>query len=226
MKYQCINFCINRFFQIRKISIYINVNEKRKIFFFKIQEIFLNKKRQFDFFNLFINEQKKIKRVRFLKLFQDVEIRWNFTCHILIKIHLFRAKIEQFCVEWHVKYLRLNDDEWSQIEYLIELLKSFCFYIKILNIIKKFIIQSMYKIYNRLFEHLKRVDNKFSRKKVSWKQTLKNELKATHAKLQKYYEQTHDELKLLYEKAILLHFIVDDAIFNTFDWKKKTEQKF
>jgi hypothetical protein len=173
---------------------------------------------------LFIKKQKRIKRVRSLKLFQNVSTRWNFTCHIFIRAHDLRSKITQFCIEYEVFYLLFNSNEWSQIEYLIDLLKSFCLFTKALSTIRTSTINMIFKIYNRLFEHIEKITHRLSRKRVSWKKSLMKTLEATRIKLIKYYNQTQSELDLLYDKAILLHSTVEESMFHTSEWKIESDQ--
>jgi hypothetical protein len=175
---------------------------------------------------LSIKKQKKIRWARSLKLFQDVVSRWSSTCHMLIRAHDLRFEITQFCVKWNVDYLLLENDEWSQIEYLIKLLKSFCLFIKILIITRITTINTIFKIYNRLFEHFEKIQFRFARKRVSWKKSLIEILKATKTNVTKYYNQTQNELNLLYDKAVLLHFTVDDTLFQTTKWKVDFEETF
>ena len=108
---------------------------------------------------------------------------------------------------------------------MIQLFKSFCVYIKVLSTIREFTIQSIFRIYNRFFDHLKRNKTQFYRKEIFWKKSLINALKTTKTKLSKYYNQTQNDLELLYDKITLVHFIVEDALFNSSKWKIKSKQK-
>ncbi len=49
-------------------------------------------------------------------------------------------------------------------------------------------------------------------------------LESTRRKLSKYYNQTQNEFELLYDKTILLHFIVDETLFQISKWKMKSEE--
>ncbi len=166
---------------------YINTSENRKESFFKLQRSNLVKKQKIQKILTFsIKKQKRIKRARSLKFFQNVVFRWDFICHMLIRAHDFRSEITQFCVKWDVNYLLLKNEEWSQIEYLIELLKSFCLFIKILSTTHTITINIVFKIYNRLFEHLKRAKSRLARKRVTWKKSLIDALTTIETKLIKY----------------------------------------
>jgi isocitrate dehydrogenase len=99
-------------------------------------------------------------------------------------------------------------------------------FIKILNITRIFIINTIFKIYNRLFEHLKKTKSRLARKRMIWKRSLIDALIATKTKLIKYYNQIQNELNLLYDKAVLLHSIVDDTLFQIAEWKIEFEKTF
>jgi hypothetical protein len=202
--------------------VFINASGNRKESFFKIQRLKLEKKRSAaKILLLSIKKQKKIRRARSLKLFQDVTTRWDSTCHMLVRAHDLRSKMNQFYFEWSVTYLRLNNDEWSQIEYLIDLLKSFCLFTKTLSTTRTSTIHTIFKVYNRLFEHLEKARVRLTRKRVLWKKSLLVALKITEAKLIKYYSLTQDGLGLLYDKTILLHLTVGDELFQSAEWKVK-----
>jgi hypothetical protein len=143
---------------------------------------------------------------------------------MLIKAHDLRFEITQFCENYSITYLLFDNDEWSQIEYLIDLLKSFCLLIKTLSSIRTFTINMIFKIYNRLFEHLKKTFHRLSRKRIFWKKNLLKTIKTIQKKLTKYYNQTQNDLKLLYDKAILLHLTIDDSMFQTAEWKVKSDE--
>ncbi len=40
----------------------------------------------------------------------------------------------------------------------------------------------------------------------------------------KYYNQTQNDLRLFYDKMILLHFIIDKSLFQTAKWKVEFEE--
>jgi hypothetical protein len=145
---------------------------------------------------------------------------------MLIRAHDLRFEITQFCTEYDVLYLLFSSNEWSQIEYLIDLLKSFYLFIKTLSTTRTSTINIVFKIYNRLFEHIEKASHRFARKRVLWKKSLFKAFEAIRIKLIKYYNQTQNDLSLLYDKTILLHSIVEESMFHTFEWKVEFEQIF
>ncbi len=148
----------------------------------------LSKSRKCKKFWLFrLRSRKELNEFVHWNFFKTSSFDENFICHILIRAHNLRFEIIQFCVKWNVNYLLLKNEKWSQIEYFIELLKSFCLFIKILNMTHTITINIVFKIYNRLFEHLKRAKSRFARKRVTWKKSLIDVFTTIETKLIKYY---------------------------------------
>ncbi len=162
--------------QIRAFAMYINSSNIRKENFFNVQR-------------RMIKEQKS-KNVTVLKLFQKVNTRWDSTCHMLIKAFLLRKTLSRYHDKHEIEYLRLSHTEWSQMKYLINLIKLFCVFTKRINQFKLFIIHQMFEIYDKLFDHFDWARFKLSRKKVLWKRIMLEDLIATNAKLRQYYSKT------------------------------------
>jgi hypothetical protein len=98
---------------------YINSSNIRKKNFFKIQR-------------KMIKEQIN-KNVSVFKFFQDVNTRWNSTCHMLIKTLILKKTLSTYHDKHEIEYLRLIDTKWSQMKYLINLIKLFCVFTKRIN---------------------------------------------------------------------------------------------
>ena len=158
---------------MRKSIVYINVNNLRKKFFFAIQQTRIEAKRSSKKIKTMNNdERKRLMRQRSLKLFQNVNNRWNFTCHMLIRAYVLREDLNKFFHDYHDQYFQLTSKEWDHVEYLIEIVKSFCVYTKILNTTIILIIHQIFNIYNSLFDHLDKAKARLRRKRVSWKKKL------------------------------------------------------
>ncbi len=152
---------------------YINSNNLRKNNFRSVQRELI--------------KEKKFDNVHILKLFQNVNTRWNSTCHMLIRaLHLKKA-LFRYHDKHEIEYLRLTDAEWSQVKYFIELTKLFCVFIKTINQFKYFTIHQIFEIYDKLFDHLNRARVKLSRKKILWKKIMLQKLNAANVKLRQYY---------------------------------------
>jgi hypothetical protein len=132
---------------------------------------------------------------------------------MLIKTFILKKTLSKYHDKHEVEYLKLIDTKWSQIKYLINLIKLFCVFTKCINQFKLFIIHQMFKIYDKLFDHLDRACFKLSRKKISWKRIMLEDLIAMNAKFRQYYSKTQDSLNCLYEKTTLLSLNKKNAIF-------------
>ena len=152
------------------------------------------------------------------KLFQDVNTRWDSTCHMLIRALKLRQALNRYHDKHEAEYLRLLDVEWSQIEYLIDLTKLFCVFTKIIGQSKQLTIHQVFEIYNKLFDHLDQARARLSRKRVSWKRALLNGIEAAATKLRQYYSKTQGSLGYLYGKAALLSPNKKDLIFKGSNW--------
>ncbi len=184
---------------------YINNNNIRKKNFFTIQRELIKKKEN--------------ENLEMLKLFQDVKIKWNSTCHMLIRALILKKTLQRYHEKHEAEYLRLFDMKWSQMKYLIDLIKLFCVFIKRIDQFKSFTIHQVFEIYDKLFDHLDWARVKLSRKKIAWKKIMLKELIAANAKLRQYYAKTQESLNHLYEKTILLTSNKKDAILQEFNWK-------
>jgi viroplasmin and RNaseH domain-containing protein len=183
----------------------------RKKNFFKIQEELIQK--------------NKNANLEVFKLFQNVKTRWDSTCHMLIKAFTLKKILQKYHDKHEAKYLRLIETKWSQVKYFINLTKLFCIFIKTINQSKYFIIHQVFDIYDKLFDHLNQTRNKLSRKKLSWKKIMLEDLIATNTKFRQYYAKTQDSLNLLYEKVVLLFFNRKDVIFQESNWKIFNDEK-
>ena len=148
-----------------------------------------------------------------LKLFQDIKSRWDSTLYILVRAHQLKPDLEAFFDKHRAKFLRLDKEEWSQVEYLIDIIKPFYRYTQVIGATRRPTLHQAFEIYDKLFKHLERASNRLSRKRVPWKIQMKEALDAAHRKLAKYYIETQLSLGYFYSKAILLHPKTKDAIF-------------
>ncbi len=159
-----------------------------------------------------------------LKLFQDVKTRWDSTCHMLIRALSLKKTLQRYHDKHEAKYLRVFDMKWSQMKYLIDLIKLFCVFIKRIDQFKSFTIHQVFEIYDKLFDHLNRARTKLFRKKIAWKKIMLEELIAANAKFRQYYAKTQESLDHLYEKADLLTSNRKDAIFQRSNWKVSNDE--
>jgi hypothetical protein len=169
-------------------------------------------------------KKQNSENIHVLKLFQNVNTRWDSTCHMLIKALALRKALSMYHDKHEIEYLRLSDTEWSQVKYLIDLIKIFCVFTKTINQSKLSTIYQMFDIYDKLFDHLDRARLKLSRKKISWKRVMLEDLVAANAKLRQYYSKTQESLNCLYEKTMLLSSNKKNVVFQNSNWKVENKE--
>jgi uncharacterized coiled-coil protein SlyX len=143
---------------------------------------------------------------------------------MLIRAFTLKKTLQRSHDKHETKYLKVFEVKWSQMKYLINLIKLFCVFIKRIDQFKSFTIHQVFEIYDKLFDHLNRARTKLSRKKVAWKKIMLKELIAANAKLRQYYAKIQELLNHLYEKAILLTSNKKDAIFQNSSWKISNDE--
>jgi len=93
------------------------------------------------------------------KMIQDVKIRWNFICLMLLKALHLQVFIKSYISTYEnenttLQKLSLNNEEWIHVQYLVELLKSFMIFIDLLERNYEFSINAIYIVYDVLFSHI------------------------------------------------------------------------
>ena len=84
---------------------------------------------------------------------------------MLVRARKLRNEVQAF-LEEEKKLEKLSDEEWRQVDYLVEILFPFCVWTNIVGRVKKgFIIYNLFKIYNILFKYLKSYIRKLRLKK-------------------------------------------------------------
>jgi hypothetical protein len=143
---------------------------------------------------------------------------------MLIRALKLRTALSKYHDRHEAEYLRLSSIEWSQVEYLIDLIKIFCLFIKMIEQIRHFTLHQIFEIYDKLFDHLDRARTKLLLKKLSWKRELLKSLTAADDKLRKHYVRIQDTLSYLYDKIALLSSIKKDTIFQNSNWKVSNDE--
>lgn len=112
----------------------------------------------------------------------------------------------------------LNTDEWRQIDYLLWITQPFFDFTLELSKTKDATTHYVFKIYNKLFEHLEYSMGQLRRKRVPWKRTMLQALQAAQAKLSEYYSQTDTIQGDLYAIGTMLAPVNKFHFFSTKDW--------
>lgn len=156
-----------------------------------------------------------------LRLLQDVKTRWNSTCHMLIRARKLKDTIQEYTrTSNQRKAFRLSEEEWLQVEYLIDLTKPFNFHTTMIGQLKGPTISHVYRIYDSLFTHLESSLFKLTRKKVrargsrQWINPMVKGLDSALDKLQKYYQETYSDIGSLYALGTMLSPIYKTTLFD------------
>ncbi|KAF7137017.1 hypothetical protein CNMCM5793_006821 [Aspergillus hiratsukae] len=159
-----ISYTLNK---IRHLAIYMNASPQRR--------------------ETFNNHQTKDPK---LMPIQDVKTRWNSTFLMLRRAKRLRAIFTPFCVEYDREDLLLNNEEWRQVDYLLCITEPFFDYTTQLSKTRDITAHYVFKIYNKLFEHLEQSMKQLRRKRIPWKKHMLDALEAGRLKLDEYYSQT------------------------------------
>ncbi len=138
-----------------------------------------------------------------LKMIQDVKTRWNFICLMLLRALRLQVFIKSY-ISTHenenttLQKLSLNNEEWTHVQYLVELLKSFAIFTDLLKRNRELSINAIYIVYDVLFFHIKDHMTALKRKQRSWKRSLLKVLTQARIKLFEYYTDVNHDRKLMY----------------------------
>ena len=162
---------------------------------------------------------------------QDVRTRWNSTFLMLRRAKRLRKIFSKFCANNGHNQFLLDREEWRQIDYLLCLTRPFFQFTTILCQTKDATIHSVFQIYNSLFDHLEKSMYQLRQKKVPWKQSILNALKAGKEKLSVYYSRTtqvHGDLyaigTILAPEHKLQFFSSNEWADNNFKWRERYRQ--
>ncbi len=136
-------------------------------------------------------------------MIQDIKTHWNFICFMLLRALRLQVFIKSYISTHENKNttfqkLSLNNEEWTYVQYLVELLKSFAIFINLLKHNCKLNINAIYIVYNVLFFHIKDHMTALKRKQRSWKHSLLKVLTQAQIKLFEYYADVSHDRKLMY----------------------------
>jgi hypothetical protein len=148
------------------------------------------------------------KNSKRLILILDVTTRWNSQYNMLIKFQDLRSTIQWWLSRENAAYsiFFFQEMKWTQVKYLIQLLKLIKNVINYLSQIKTITIHKIWKIYDNLFNHLKN-QKKEARKifKFLWTNTLNETVEAKRAKLTMYNDKTKQSFERFLNFVIILN---------------------
>ncbi len=159
-----------------------------------------------------------------LKMIQDVKIRWNFICLMLLRALRLQVFIKSY-ISTHenenttLQKLSFNNEEWTYVQYLVELLKSFAIFIDLLEHNREFSINAIYIIYDVLFFHIEDHMTALKRKQRSWKRSLLKVLTQAWIKLFEYYANVSHDRKLMYNLKNIIDSHQKLNLYKRFTWQ-------
>jgi len=102
--------------------------------------------------------------------------------------------------------LRVFEQEWRQVEYMIKLLEPFKEYTEAMGRTQGPTIHKAFLVYSNLFDHLEDQDNMKELDSVlKWTGELETAVENALIKMRKYYARTEGEGGLLYNIATVLN---------------------
>ncbi|QKX61420.1 uncharacterized protein TRUGW13939_08568 [Talaromyces rugulosus] len=184
--------------KVRYLAIYINASPQRRETFYNLQTT----------------------NVKIVPI-QDVKTRWNSTFLMLRRAKRLRAIFSLFCAEYDCEEMLLSEHEWRQIDYLLCITEPFFDYTTQLSKTRDVTAHYVFKIYNRLFDHLERSQTQLQRKRVPWKKQMLDALDAGRTKLDEYYAQTDTIRGHIYAVSTMLAPVNKFRFFLSSDWDQK-----
>jgi hypothetical protein len=204
---------LNAQHQVREISYTLN-----KVRFLAIYVTASPQRREI-FYNLQTTDVKLVP-------IQDVRTRWNSTFLMLRRAKRLRDIFAPFCTEYDCEEMLLNNEEWRQVDYLLCITEPFFDYTTQLSKTRDVTAHYIFKIYNKLFEHLEQSMKQLRRKRVLWKQEMLHALEAGRVKLDEYYSQTSGIQGHLYAISTMLAPVNKFKFFLTNDWDQKWRETY
>lgn len=190
-----ISFTLNK---VRYLAIYVNASPQRRDTFYNLQTTAVK-----------------------LVPIQDVRTRWNSTFLMLRRAKRLRPIFAPFCAEYDCEEMLLYEEEWRQVDYLLCITEPFFDYTTQLSKTRDVTAHYVFKIYNKLFEHLEQSMKQLRRKRVPWKKQMLHALEASRLKLDEYYSQTDNIRGHIYAISTMLAPVNKFKFFLTNDWDQK-----
>ena len=135
-------------------------------------------------------------------------------------------KLHEFINQWldnnqYQLSLKLNNVEWKQIEYLIQITYAYHQFCDAILKSKGITIYNVFTIYDWLFNYLEDTIMKLWYKHILWKLSMLFALEVAKQKLSNYYGKTYHECSNIYSSAAILSPKFKLAIFDIVSWEKE-----
>lgn len=150
---------------------------------------------------------------------QDVRTRWNSTFLMLRRARRLQSAFDDFCVQFNLADMKMDKDEWRQVDYLLSITYPFFKFTSSLSATTDVTIHNVFGIYNALFTHIDKAKAQLARKKVDWKKVMKSAQDHARDKLTEYYGKTDDIPGDLYAIGTILGPRNKLEFFTTTEWE-------
>jgi hypothetical protein len=120
----------------------------------------------------------------------------------------------------------LDDEEWRQVDYLLLITEPFFNFTLELSKTKDVTAHYVFKIYNKLFEHLEQSITQLRRKRIFWKKQMLKALENARTKLDSYYSETDHVPGHIYAINTMLSPKDKFRFFMTEDWDNKWRETY
>jgi hypothetical protein len=205
---------------MRQLVIAINV-------FFQRHDVFL------------VIQRSKEHRISF-NLIQNVKTRWDNTFYMMKRALCLKMNIsnwlnhQTFDFNIHTKKkqrenlrkLCMSEQEWKEIAYMINLLRSFHDWTQRINKTRDATVNFVFSTYNNLFDHLENQKIKCETIDIFWFDDLTRALKKTSNKLSKYYAMIEEKRDILYNIEILLDSTKKLAFYQIYCFTNNSREHF
>lgn len=137
---------------------------------------------------------------------------------MLARAKKLQQAFDAFCSQYDQEHFALSQEQWRQVDYLLCILQPFHRFTTLLSKTKDVTIHRVFKVYNKLFDHLEKSIRQLRRKRVAWKQVMLTSLEAAKSKLSTYYRDTDKADGYLYPIGTILSPQDKLQFFSTSDW--------
>ncbi|ODM20081.1 hypothetical protein SI65_05067 [Aspergillus cristatus] len=193
---------VSTLLRIRSLAVFINASPQRRDAFLGLQ-----------------TEEPRLVPI------QDVKTRWNSTFLMLRRAKRLSSSFNLYCEQYGHPQFKLDKEEWRQIDYLLCMTEPFYKFTTSLSKTKNVTIHSVFKVYNKLLDHLDASIRVLQRKKVPWKQAMLRALEAGKDKLKFYYTKTDEVPDDLYEIGTILAPQHKLKFFSSKKWGNDAESR-
>jgi hypothetical protein len=144
---------------------------------------------------------------------------------MLARAKKLQQAFDAFCSQYDQGHFALSQEQWRQVEYLLCVLEPFHRFTPLLCKTKNATIHRVFKVYNKLFDHLEKSINQLRRKRVAWKQVMLTSLEAAKLKLSACYRDTDQINGHIYAISTILSPQDKLKFFSTSDWDLDLESR-